>query len=537
MFPDPRAGTPRTPTARPARRQGAMGVVLAGLLVVLAACSNGSGSGGSDGPVQKGGTLTIGSNSEPLSLDPSKAETQPATERPLLLAFQRLVDASPTSHEVVPGLASKWAFDKARTKLTFNLGEGTFANGDRVTAADVKFSLDRLMDPEVDPDFATTFTSQIKSVEAPDEKTVVLNLQRGPQPDVLDWLTMTGASIISEKAFKELGAKKAGVAPTNAGSGPYNIMSFERGQQIVLERNPHWQGKEPNIDKVVIKMIPNDNTRMLAVRSGQIDIAEAVPYPQIQSIKKVSSVEVKTEDTASVFGPWIASEGPTAPAEVRKALLLATPFKTIQKVAFAGTGQIPNSTVPPLRYWDKTIAPVKTDLAEAKALMAESPTPHGFSLEMLVTSGDSVALQTAQILQQSWKKIGVKLSVRPLDQAALYQANIDGNWQAILFGPGSAASHIPSESEFYANWANPVIAKFFKYKNPELVKLMGEAAATSDETEREKLYSQIQRTTLDNLPWLPFLFDDPVYAVSKKVHDFGVTPLDTWNLSGTWVSK
>ena len=508
------------------------------LMVALGACgANGGGNQKDVGPVQKGGTLTIGSSAEPLSLDPGKSETAPPAERPLLLAFQRLVEASPTSNDVVPGLARSWEFNGAKTQLTFHLGEFKFFNGDTVTADDVKFSLDRMMDPKVDPDFGATYQRQIKKVTAPDPATVVLDLQPGPQPDILDWLTFTGASIYSEKVFNQLGAKQFGNAPTGAGSGPFNIESFDRGQSIVLKQNPNWTGQKPNVDEVVIRTIPNDNARMLALRSGEIDVAESVPYPQIRSVAAASGVQIQEVKIASVFAPWIASSGPTAPKEVRQALLDAIPFDTIQKVAFAGKGTIPNSTVPPLRYWDSSVPAVKTDLAKAKELMASSPTPNGFTLEMLTLTGDTVSNQTAQILQQAWKQIGVTLKIRSLDQASLYQANIDGNWQAILFGPGSMASHVPTEAEFYDNWANPDIAKYFKYNNPQLDDLMKQANSTWDEAKRKELYAKIQQSTLDNLPWLPILFDSSVYAVRDTVHKFGVTPLDTWNLLDTWVSS
>lgn len=508
------------------------------LAVALAACgAKGRGNSEADGPVQKGGTLTIGSSAEPLSLDPGKSETAPPAERPLLLAFQRLVEASPTSNEIVPGLATSWEFNGAKTQLTFHLGDFKFANGDSVTADDVKFSLERLMDLKVNPDFGYTYQRQIKKVNAPDPTTVVLELQAGPQPDLLDWLTFTGASIYSEKVFEQLGEKKFGDAPTDAGSGPFNIESFERGQRMVFKQNPNWTGQKPNVDEVVIRMIPNDNARMLAVRSGEIDVAESVPYPQIKSVEGVPGVKIEETKIASVFAPWIASDGPTAPKEVRQALLYAIPFETIKKVAFAGKGTIPNSTVPPLRYWDSAVPAVKTDLAKAKELMAASPTPNGFTLEMLTLTGDTVSNQTAQILQQAWKEIGVTLEVRSLDQAALYQANIDGNWQTILFGPGSMASHVPTEAEFYDNWANPAIAKYFKYDNPELGDLMKQANSTWDEAERKDLYAKVQQSALDNLAWLPILFDTSVYAVSDSVHKFGVTPLDTWSLMDTWVSS
>lgn len=532
------AGSPRASIGRGAVR--VTRVLIAVVLgVALAACGGGGNGDGDNesGPVQKGGTLTLGSAAEPLSLDPHVAETAPPAERPLMLAFQRLVEASPDSFDIEPGLAESWEFNDDRTELTFVLGSAKFANGDTVVASDVKFSLDRLMDPKVDPDFATTYSQQIKRVKVVDDTTVVLELQPGPQPDLLDWLTFTGASIASEKVFNELGAKEFAVAPTDAGSGPFNIVSFDRGQQMVFERNEHWQGEEPNLDGVVIRTIPNDNARMLAVRSGEIDVADSVPYPQMESIDSVSGVKLQNADIASVFGPWVASEGPTAPKEVRQALLYATPLDTIQEVAFAGTGEIPNSTVPPLRYWDSSIPAVSFDLDKAKELMAQSPTPDGFSLELLVLNGDSISLQVGQILQQAWAEIGVDLSIRPLDQASLYQANIDGNWQIILFGPGSMASHVPTEAEFYANWANPFIAKYFKYDNPELVDLMTQANATTDEDERMELYSQIQQSALDNMAWLPFLFDEAVYALGDHVHDFVVTPLDTWNLDDTWVSQ
>ncbi|WP_460943944.1 ABC transporter substrate-binding protein [Okibacterium endophyticum] len=519
------------------RRRGAAVVALA-FVVALAGCSGGepdTGRADGDSP-QKGGTLTIGSSSDPVSLDPAVGRTDVSSQRPVILAFERLVEVAPDSTEIVPGLAESWELNEDRTELVFHLRASTFSDGTPVTSEDVKFSLERLMDPEVSPNFAPIYSQQIAGIETPDEKTVVLLLD-GPQPALTAWLTFPGASIISQKAFEKLGTDGLAELPTDAGSGPFKIVSWERGQVIRFERNSHYreQGK-PYLDAVEIRTMPDDNSRMLAARSGDVDVVESVPYSQIESLKGTDLI-VEETPVASVFGPWLASTGPMESPEVRQALHYATPKESIQKVVFGGTGEIPNSAIPPMLYWDESIDPVPYDIEKAKELLSGSPTPDGFEVEMLIVSGDSIALQTAQILQEAWKEIGVVVDVRALDEASVYERNTNGDWEIILFGPGSMASHIPTEDEFAGNWATPHIAKFFQYDNPELTDLMAQASSTWDESERTELFSQAQQMLLDDPPIIPILFEEVTIARSSGVNDFVMNPLNWLYLTDTWLSQ
>lgn len=475
--------------------------VLALVLGVFAAGCNSSGADSNTdlGPPIRGGTLDIATPLEPISLDPQAGQTDAGSQHAQDLIFDRLVEVRPGSADIVPGLAASWKLSSDRRSMTFHLRDAKFSDGAPVTSKDVKFSLDRASDPNVNPNFADSLNQQWSSITTPDSKTVVLHFD-GPSPAVLAWLSFMPCAIISEAAFEKIGDEKEFArAPIGAGSGPFELVKWDKGQRVELIRNPnYWREGLPYVDAVNLLYIPDDNTRMLEVRSGEVDIADDVPYSQIDALDAADGVHVQTTKVAAQYGPWLSSSGPLKEPAVRQALQYAMPKEDIIKVALAGHGEPTSGFLPPIKYSDPDIPPYPYDVDKAKELIANSSVAAGFDLEIVVQAGDAVSRQTAQILQDAWSDIGADVDVVSLEVGAFNDRIFNGDFEAIIQPPVAASSDIPSEDEFAVVLTTPAFEQIFRHVDPKLRQLAKQIQGTWDEDERRQSFSEYQRQELEN---------------------------------------
>jgi len=515
-------------------------LVLVAMALGVAACGGSESSSGSEessGPAQKGGTLTIATPLEPVTMDPNVGEADAGSQHVQTLVFDRLLEVDPDSSELRPGLATSWELDRKANTATFHLRDAKFSDGSPVTSADVKFSFERAQDPEVDPAFGETLAALIQSISTPDPRTVVLHFSE-PRPAVFPYLTMVTLSIVSQEAFEKLGPEKLATLPTGAGSGPFQVVKWVKGQFVELARNPHyWQQGRPYLDGVKTVTVPDDNTRILDVKSGQVDVADEIPYSQLASVEGTSGVKLQTQPLFAVDTVFLKAEGPLKPQAVRQALNFATPKEAIRDVAFGGEGGIANSMIPPMQYWDPDIEPYPLDVEEAKKLLAQAGYPDGFDLELLTQGGDETSRQVASILQEAWGKAGVDVSIRSLDPGSLLTkwTTPGAEWEAILFAPTAVSSDIPSEDEFAINFTTPYFEEIFALHDPKLQSLIGEIEGTWDEGVREELFSEFQQEQLSNPVGVPIVVASARTALQDGVQDFHYVSLNRWNLTDTWI--
>lgn len=524
----------------------AVAALLALAALSLAACggsgtSSTSTSGGDDanaGPVQRGGTLKVGTAFEPITLDPAVGQTDPGSQHAQVLIFDRLVTVEPGSAEVKPGLAESWTLNADKRSMTFKLRDATFSDGSPVTSADVKFSLARAADERVDPNFAASLEQMIASVSTPDPRTVVVHFQDGPQPAILPYMAFAPCSIVSKSAFERIGAKRFAVAPMGAGSGPFKLVKWTRGQSVQLERNPrYWRSGLPYLDAVDLQLVPDDNTRLLDLRSGGLDVADDVPYSQLDTIGDVPGINLQVTTVAAVFGPFLSGRGPLKDVAVRQALNYATPREAIKKVALQGRGELANSWIPPMKYADGSLGPIPYDVAKAKQLIAGSDHPDGFDLELLVQSGDAVSKQTASMLQDAWKQIGVNLKIQSIESGSFVSRIFGGDYDAVLPPPTMASSDIPSEDEFAINLTTPPWHKILAHSDPQLNALIKQINGTWDEDARRELFAQYLRRMQEDPVFVPIVVATARTALRENVHGFDYVLLNWLYLDRTWIER
>ena len=408
-----------------------------------------------------------------------------------------------------------------------------------MTAEDVQFSIERFADPKVNVAYPA-LGAAIESVDVVDDNTVKVTLSE-VDGAFLDNMAMFAAAIVPKKVVEEVGDKEFAENPV--GSGPFMVTEFTRGQRTVLERNPHyWREGEPYLDSVVFEFVPDSNTRTLQLRSGQVDVADGIPYNQVESLDGTEGITIEVADSLKWDAIWLNnSEPPLDEPEVRRALSYATPREQILETVLFGNATVANSLIPPVKYWDESIEPHPYDIEQAQAALDESSVPNGFDIELEIPSGDGVEKQTAEIIEAEWAKIGVNVTIVPGDFGTMFGDWLSGKGgQAATFPGDALSSDTLSDDEIAALVYSPEaglnsLGTF--YENPEVIKLLADAKGTVDEEERAAAFSEIQQIAMDDAPAVPLFFTKSVSGYQDKVQNFRTYPIGWWPLREVWLSE
>lgn len=280
-----------------------------------------------------GGTLYFGLSQEPPSLD---TVLQPGTAaRTVKLAIHRGLVNYGIDGKIVPELAESYDISPDAKEITFHLRQATFHDGSPVTATDVKASLDRILDPNGKAAFRGEL-SNISKIDVLDEKTVKLSMAK-PSVAVIAFLALPESAIVPA-AWLQKNASNPNASPI--GAGPFQFVSWTRGREIVVKKFPGYYKKGiPDLDEVHYVFYSDENTRVNALKSGDVDIIEYVPYKDSADLEKGPNTEL-----LKTSGPFMGLQfntkfEPFSKPEVRQAIAYAVDRSSIINTAFNGLGQ------------------------------------------------------------------------------------------------------------------------------------------------------------------------------------------------------
>ncbi len=488
-----------------------------------------------------GGTLRFARNLEPDSLDPF-GNTDNGSIFARVQIFDTLVEARPnTKAPISPALARSWRQSNGGKTWTFDLRPGVrFSNGDLLTAEDVVFSLKRFMDPKLNANLGS-LAFGFKSVQAVGKSSVRINLNH-PVGALLVNISVFPASIISKKLFLKLGKK---YFDNPVATGPFMVDKWVRGSYLTLKRNPHyWVKGQPHLDSVRFDYIPDDNARMLKIRSGETDIAEGVPFKQIASLQGQDGFRIAVEPIVRYEGVFLNHRvAPLGDVRVRQALNYATDKVAINKAVYGGVGTVANDMIPRTTFFAnyKQVPPYSYDLDKAKSLMAKAA-PKGFSASFLYPAGSTVHQDLATILQAEWAQVGVKLSLQGVETGALFNRYLAKNWEVCVPLPQFTSDvNVPDEvaTLFYdTDPANAISGFVTGWKiPPKLWELTQKAAKSTSDSERTMLWHSIQKMAMQQAPWVTLFFLPAVTAVGNNVAGFQTLPNAWWDLQFVSLKK
>ncbi len=220
---------------------------------------------------------------------------------------------------------------------------------------------------------------------------------------------------------------------------------------------------------------------------------------------------------------------------MREALALAIPTEQLLDTVYFGTAEAANSVLPQGKYWSRDVPAIPYDVDRAKALLAEAGADRGFDLRIDVVGGDTVAKQIATILQQQWADLGIRLEIVQKDAASVVEDRQKGDYDLSFIT--KETSDIPVEDELHEGVfarASGLDGGFTGYHDQTADDLVTRAASSLDEAERQRLFTELQRIGLRDLPFLPVAFVRSVTAVRDDVENFHTLLTGWWRLEQVW---
>ena len=504
--------------------------------------------------VTRGGTLVFGRQVDCLYLDPVHT-AQNADIWISLNIYDTLVQPSDDGKGVQPGLASSWTTSEDGKTVTLKLRPNLkFADGSPLSASDVKWSLDRADTKGPGGEFQFLLAS-IASIDTQGDDTVVLHLAH-PDPTILQALATFNAGIMSEKLLMaapgaNLEEKSKAFAEHPIGSGPFFLKSWTRNSEMVLARNPYYwkQGADgkalPYLDAIRFEIIPDDATRVLKLKAGELDIAEFIPYSRVAELKADPQLDMVLFPAAQVNYFTLndrptfkdGTKNPMNDLRVRQALNYATDKDALIQVVSYGTGTPQQSFMPmstPLSWGNGPLYPY--DLAKAKALLAQAGYPNGFEITCMALAGSADDAAKLSALQQMWAQVGVKLKVEQLEAATRLARYNSADfqmrtslWTNDINDPAEITSIIayyPTRQAARTGWEDKRIGELFEQSQVEI-----------DPAKRAAEYKEIQQRYDAGAP-IVFTMEVPYpVAMLKKVKDFVQIPLGNNLFAATHLEK
>jgi peptide/nickel transport system substrate-binding protein len=440
--------------------------------------------------------------------------------------YSRLVAPDATGTKIVPDLATNWTISPDKLTYTFDLRNAKFSDGTPVTAQDAVWSIDRAR--KLDGGWGFLITA-IKSITAPDAHTVVIKLSQPHAPLLAD-LAMYAFSVLPEK---EVEANPTTFFNKPVGSGPFHVTSDNPDSEVDFAANPYWYGTKPHIKNIKLLIIPDDNTRVLDLQAGNVDVIENPPSNLVKEINANPKLSADLFPSTRVDFIQLSTHNQYFKNQlVRQAVADSVDLKAMNTLAYQGTATPATSFLPyKMQYWDANLPARTVDLTKAKQLLAQAGYPHGFSTNIITVSGDVAGQAEALVIKADLAKIGITVNIESYELTTAYSKEQTGNygigeryWTNDIIDPDEVTTFgvdvTAGSEDFDTYWSDPTAAS-----------LATKARSENDATTRAQMYAQIQQAVYDQVPYLPLEYPPFRYAQGKWVSGFKVSPLGNYNNS------
>jgi peptide/nickel transport system substrate-binding protein len=485
------------------------------VLILVAAAATLSGPGAAIAADPEGQlTWAVHVSLAPTWFDP--AET-PGIITPYMVLYalhDALVKPMPGQPKA-PGLAESWSVSKDGLVYEFVLRKGVrFHNGDPVTADDVKFSLERYRGAS-----AKILKDRVAGVDTPDAQHVRIRLKQ-PWPDFLTFYTgATGAGwIVPRKYVEKVGDEGFKKAPI--GAGPYKFVSFTPGVELVLEAFDQYWRKPPSVKRLVFRVIPDETTRLAALKRGEVDIAYSIRGELAEELQRTPGLALKPAVIQAPFWVYFADQwDPKSPwhdRRVRLAASLAIDRPSINQALTLGHSLLSGSIIPvAFEYFWQPPVPAY-DPARAKKLLAEAGYPSGFDGGEYYC--DSSYSNLAEAVTNSLQQVGIRTELRPLERAAFFKGYADKKFRNLIQGASGAFGNAATRIEaFVAGGGTYAYGSY-----PDIDGLFREQAAETDPARREAALHRIQQLVHEKVIYAPIWQLAFLNGVGPRVGESGL---------------
>ena len=535
--------SPRTPTRDATERAfRLLGVLLFALLL-----------GGALAQPERGGVLTIGLGYEIDTLNPystGRLGDVQATVLEGLVAPDENAEFVPVLATEVPTLENGGIVlseDGERMTVTYHLREGVrWSDGEPFTSEDVAFTWEAVKDPAFLAE-SKGGTEYIDSIDTPDEHTVVVHYNT-VAPDFASTLFTFG--ILPEHALEGEDLNTSWFNERPLGTGPFMIEEYVPGQYVELVRNPYYWGvgedgeSLPYLDGLVFQILPDSNTLVTQLRSGEIDMAYSVPYAQIPTLENDPSKRVIPNTTLSWQHLSMNLEsGALGDVTVRRAIAHAINKEAVARALGGYPTPLDTVVVPIFSFSSDDVPTYPFDLEEANRLLDEagyergpdgvrvSPDGERLSFEFMTQAGRSEYELAQQVMIAGLEQIGIEIVTNNRSGPALTDAMFASDYD--LWYSGWITPGIPNYAIFYTTDGT---LNTMGYSNPELDAVLETANSSIDPEVREEALLEFQDILLTDVPTLPIVASPSMIVVPSNLRNFVPNPTNMTNFvhSADW---
>ncbi|MGD9614749.1 MAG: ABC transporter substrate-binding protein [Alphaproteobacteria bacterium] len=442
----------------------------------------------------------------------------------MLYALHDAVVKPMPGQAIAPSLAESFEASKDGLHYDFVLRDGVhFHNGDPVTAEDVKFSFERYRGVAND-----MFKARVAAVETPDARHVRFTL-KNPWPDFLTFYgSATGAGwVVPRKYVEKVGDDGFKKAPV--GAGPYKFVSFTPGVEVTMEANEGYWRKPPAVKRLVMRSIPDETTRMSALKGGEVDIIYWVSGELAQELQRTPGTKLDVSHTAAFWLYFPEQFDPKSPwhdVRVRRATSLAIDLPNINKAITLGYSKLTGNAFVPSHfefYWQPP-EPVY-DVARAKQLLAEAGHPNGIDGGPYYC--DAAFSSVAEAIINSLRDAGIRMNLRPLERAAFYKGYSENQLKGLIQGGSAAFGNAATRLEAFV--VKDGVYAYGSY--PDIDELFQQQAVEISREKRAALLDRIQLLVHDKVIAAPIWHLAALSGVGPRVGESGIGLIggDPWS--------
>lgn len=466
-----------------------------------------------------------------------------------MLTHERLVDyahtALPDGRKVADtqqlrgALAETIEVSPDKKSITFRLHKNRkFANGDRVTAQAIQYSFARSLKIPGTSKFGLI---QVMRVESPEQMVVVDDYTirfdlKNPNPLFVPTLTLNNFGIINPR---EVNANKTEKDPYaqewmkthSTGSGPYVLDSWKPGVELTFKANPNYWAGKPTIERVIYKVVPSEQDRILLLKNGDIDVAYNVAERNVVSLKNQRGITVASYPTVGrEFMFMNPSLAPFTDKRVRQAVNHAINKETIIKNVFMGLAIPLVSPIPEGMQFHTPMPEYKQDPAKAKKLLTDAGYPNGFTVDLVHRIGYPIHEEAAVYVQADLAKVGVTAKLVKLAPAT-FTEQVKKNQVAFGFANFTPYVNHPAYHTYWQYHGDSGY-NYSRYNNPEINELIGRAQIELDVEKQREAFTRLQQVVHEDSPevLLAQFFFSMVTRENVKGYVFYPDRLTRWHL-------
>lgn len=509
------------------------------------ASSSGEAAQGEAADSEYKDTLVFAMNTDVQSMDP-QIQNDTTSEQVVKMLYNTLLKFEDDG-TVVGDLAESWSVSEDKLTWTFNLKQGVkFHNGKELTSADVKATFDRALNAEAGGLRTTEIIKMFTAVEAPDPYTVTITTD-GPYGPMESLMCNMSLGIMDADYIEQYGLDLGTSVEGENGTGPFKVVSWERDQEIVVERFDDYFGTPAKLKTVVYTVIPEAASRVIALETGEVDV---IDKPTNEDLERL---EADTENFTVLRKPTISQRlfrfGCNDPiisnTKVRQAIVYAIDRQAIIDALFTGSGYPSTAPLAPVTFGYSDLGEIEQDLELAKSLLAEAGYPDGFDTKIITTERYQNGIELAEIISQQLAEIGINAKIEVWEWSAL-----SASWNGItadefdqpIFIMGAGPSMRDADGGLRGLYTTSETGlndrNYGFYSNAEVDALIEQGMQETDQQKRVEIYKEAMEILYREDPVAFWLFDMYGLAItSSKVEGVTLSPISTITFENATVKK